>query len=195
MSSRDGPRTRQTILDESLKLFVEQGFTETTTRDIAKACGISEGAIYRHFETKDEIGWELFSRNYAAAADRLETLWRSQPEFRVALRAIVQDLCRMFDEEPYRFRYLLLAQHNFLRRMKPEMRSPIRVLRALIEQGINQRQVALADAALATAFAQGPLLLTASSIVYGAVAGPMAKYADTIYASTLRAIGARLPAA
>jgi AcrR family transcriptional regulator len=188
---RDGARTRRTLLDEAMRLFVEQGFAETTTRDIAKACGISEGAIYRHFSTKDEIGWELFADNYASMADRLTEIWRAQSDFRGALRAIIDDLCRIFDHDPYRFRFLLLAQHTFLRRVRADMKSPIRVLRALIEQGIAQRQIGITDAALATAFAQGPLLLTASSIIYGALPGPMSRLAEQIYGATLRAIGGR----
>ena len=48
----------------------------------------------------------------------------------------------------------------------------------------------VAVAAMATAFAQGPLLFTAQSIVYRAVDPPLARMADDIYAATMRAIGA-----
>ena len=185
------PNTRQTILDQALRLFVEQGFTETTTRDIAKACGISEGAIYRHFKSKDEIGWELFHDSYAVMADRLEALIETAPDFSGALKAIIQDLCRVFDEEPDRFRYLLLAQHNFLHRVTVKMKSPIKVLRGLIERGIAEGLVGVADAALATAFAQGPLLFTAQSVVYRAVKPPLSDWAAEIHRATLRAISSK----
>jgi AcrR family transcriptional regulator len=187
---RRGPKTKQTILDRALRLFVEQGFTETTTRDIAEACGISEGAIYRHFKSKDEIGWELFHASYAAMAERLQGLIDAAPDFAAALQAIIADLCRLFDDEPYRFRYLLLAQHNFLHRVTAKMKSPIKVLRGLVERGIAEGRVGMKDPALATAFAQGPLLLTAQSVVYRALTPPLARMAGDIYAATLRAIGA-----
>jgi AcrR family transcriptional regulator len=187
---RHGPKTKQTILDQALKLFVEQGFTETTTRDIAQACGISEGAIYRHFQSKDEIGWELFHASYAVMAERLQGLIDAAPDFAAALKAIIADLCKLFDDEPYRFRYLLLAQHNFLHRVTVKMKSPIKVLRGLVERGIAEKKIGVKDPALATAFAQGPLLFTAQSIVYRAVDPPLARMADDIYAATMRAIGA-----
>lgn len=186
---RHGPKTRQTILDQALKLFVEQGFTETTTRDIAKACGISEGAIYRHFRSKDEIGWELFHDSYAVMADHLQALIDAAPDFAAALNAIIADLCRLFDDEPFRFRYLLLAQHNFLHRVTAKMKSPIKVLRGLIERGIAEGRLGVQDPALATAFAQGPLLFAAQSIVYRAVEPPLSAHAGQIQQATLRSLG------
>lgn len=186
---RHGPTTRQTILDQALRLFVEQGFTETTTRDIAKACGISEGAIYRHFQSKDEIGWELFHDSYAVMADRLQALIEASPDFASALKAIIADLSKLFDDEPFRFRYLLLAQHNFLHRVTAKMKSPIKVLRGLVERGIAEGHLGVKDPALATAFAQGPLLFTAQSIVYGAVEPPLSAYGEQIQGATLRSLG------
>lgn len=190
---RHGPTTRQTILDQALKLFVEQGFTETTTRDIAKACGISEGAIYRHFESKDEIGWELFHDSYAVMADRLQALIDAAPDFASALKAIIGDLCRLFDDEPFRFRYLLLAQHSFLHRVTAKMKSPIKVLRGLVERGIAEGRLGVKDPALATAFAQGPLLFAAQSIVYRAVEPPLSAYAEQIQQATLRSLAHKAP--
>ncbi len=47
--------TREKILGVALRLFSRKGFKETTIKDIAKEVGITEGAIYRHFSSKEEI--------------------------------------------------------------------------------------------------------------------------------------------
>lgn len=47
--------TIETILTVAAKLFLEKGFDRTSMSDIAKAAGISKGAIYHHFQSKDEI--------------------------------------------------------------------------------------------------------------------------------------------
>jgi AcrR family transcriptional regulator len=47
--------TRQQILDAALRLFSERGFSRTTVRDIARAAGITDAAIYYHFESKQEL--------------------------------------------------------------------------------------------------------------------------------------------
>jgi len=47
--------TKEKILDKSLALFAKNGFTETSVRDIAKAVGLQQGALYNHFKNKDNI--------------------------------------------------------------------------------------------------------------------------------------------
>lgn len=53
--TRRGPHTRQQILDASLRLFSERGFARTTVRDIARQAGITDAAIYYHFDSKREL--------------------------------------------------------------------------------------------------------------------------------------------
>jgi AcrR family transcriptional regulator len=50
-----GERTRQAILDAAQNLFLDQGYTATSIRQIARAVGITPAAIYNHFAGKEEI--------------------------------------------------------------------------------------------------------------------------------------------
>lgn len=78
-------RTRRRILDESLRLFNEDGEESVTTADIAAALGISAGNLYYHYRNKDQIVAELFGRLeerldieprvQADAAQAIEDLW------------------------------------------------------------------------------------------------------------------------
>ncbi|KRL98811.1 TetR/AcrR family transcriptional regulator [Liquorilactobacillus satsumensis] len=43
------------VLKASLVLFSEQGFDRTSTSDIAKKAGVSEGTVYKQFKTKEGI--------------------------------------------------------------------------------------------------------------------------------------------
>ena len=54
-----GERTRQTIEDTAYELFLEQGYSATSMRQIAERAGIALGGIYNHFKSKDEIFQEL----------------------------------------------------------------------------------------------------------------------------------------
>ena len=47
--------TREKIIYESLKLFSTNGYEAVSTRMIAKAAGISDTGIYKHFKSKQEI--------------------------------------------------------------------------------------------------------------------------------------------
>jgi AcrR family transcriptional regulator len=48
-------QTRRQILDTALALFRERGFEETTIRDVAAAAGLSLGAAYYYFKSKEAI--------------------------------------------------------------------------------------------------------------------------------------------
>lgn len=54
-----GERTRQAIEDAAYELFLEQGYSATSMRQIADCAGIALGGIYNHFAGKDEIFQEL----------------------------------------------------------------------------------------------------------------------------------------
>ncbi|MGZ3678832.1 MAG: helix-turn-helix domain-containing protein, partial [Ktedonobacterales bacterium] len=47
--------TRQKILEVTERLIQMRGLGRVTTREIARETGLSEGALYRHFEHKEEI--------------------------------------------------------------------------------------------------------------------------------------------
>lgn len=50
-----GEETRNRIFDAALRLFREQGFEETTMRDVAATSGQSLGAAYHYFPSKEAI--------------------------------------------------------------------------------------------------------------------------------------------
>jgi AcrR family transcriptional regulator len=46
---------RQQILDAALRCFSRDGFHNTTTADIVRESGVSQGTLYLYFRTKDDI--------------------------------------------------------------------------------------------------------------------------------------------
>jgi len=54
-----GELTRKSIEDTAYRLFLEQGYSATSMRQIAEQAGIALGSIYNHFAGKDEIFQEL----------------------------------------------------------------------------------------------------------------------------------------
>jgi AcrR family transcriptional regulator len=94
--------TRTALIDLAAELFAEQGYVETSIRDIARRGQLTSGAIYGHFRNKadllaaainertaDEL--EAQSRRVAAGPDYIETLTRLSADYpkRRRLRALI----------------------------------------------------------------------------------------------------------
>ncbi|MDR6551704.1 TetR/AcrR family transcriptional regulator [Paenibacillus qinlingensis] len=57
---RKGEQTKLRIIEKSAVLFNDKGYTGTTMQDIMAATGLTKGAIYRNFTSKEEIALEAF---------------------------------------------------------------------------------------------------------------------------------------
>ena len=54
-TKEEAQATRSTIMNTALELFCRQGIARTSLVDIARAAGVTRGAIYWHFKDKDEL--------------------------------------------------------------------------------------------------------------------------------------------
>ena len=69
--------TRQHILDVALRLFSQQGVSSTSLVDIAKAAGVTRGAIYWHFKDKSDLFGEIWELSESSISD-LEIEYRAK---------------------------------------------------------------------------------------------------------------------
>jgi AcrR family transcriptional regulator len=66
-----GEDTRARVFDTALRLFREKGFDATTMRDVAAAAGLSLGAAYHYFPSKEAIVAAYYESVQAEHASRL----------------------------------------------------------------------------------------------------------------------------
>jgi AcrR family transcriptional regulator len=77
---------REQILQTAVTLFSQRGFKGTTTKEIAKAAGVSEAIIFRHFANKEELyGAILDSKSCRDGLRRYP--WESNDVLQEAIRA------------------------------------------------------------------------------------------------------------
>lgn len=106
---------REQLLDTAAKLFAVHGYAGATTAQIAKAAGVTEPIIYRHFESKRDLFIALIERTGASTiklwehelaaapdpADRLKRLIGANPMVanrgRGIYRVIVQAMTEVED--------------------------------------------------------------------------------------------------
>jgi AcrR family transcriptional regulator len=63
--------TRQLILDISRELFDRQGYTATSMREIASACGITVGNLCYYFKKKEELLMAYHNKLYSSFSSHL----------------------------------------------------------------------------------------------------------------------------
>ena len=173
--------TRRRLRTAALELFVEQGVVETTTRDLAKKAGIAEGTIYRHFESKDELVRDLFRDHYLRFGADLDRIQAETPGgIDDKLRAMIDFMCRLYDEEPTLYRFLLLVQHTALPNIRTAPTRPAVIFRGLVSRAIEQGEIPEQDRALAASMVLGAIIQPALSLIYGSLSGTMSNFAPAI---------------
>lgn len=71
-ASGSEPNRRDEVLRAAARLFVEQGFEATTTRDIAQAAGMRSGSPFYHFRSKQELLKAVMIEGLEAGLSRLQ---------------------------------------------------------------------------------------------------------------------------
>ena len=87
------PAMRGQILAAAARLFGQQGYANTTLRQIAQAAGIRAGSIYYHFEGKDEIAACVLDEGIVAVTEAVQHRLAALPpqaDMRVRLAAAVE---------------------------------------------------------------------------------------------------------
>ncbi len=65
--------TRQKIVEATERLIKLKGLARVTTKEIAREVGLSEGALYRHFEHKEEVFFAIIAQHLPTFLSAFET--------------------------------------------------------------------------------------------------------------------------
>lgn len=137
--------TEQIILDAALKLFIEKGYEQTTILDIVgEMGGLTRGAFYHHFKTKEEVFFaltdKLFNDIEPFAQIKGRTDINGLEKIKLTLQilneseeyAVLQlQILPLIESSPTAFKVYMEKQRTFLASKYAE----------LIEEGINDGSI------------------------------------------------------
>src|SRR4051794_15007563 len=72
---RNPAETRQRLLDAARQLMLERGFSATGVEEVCRVAGVTKGAFFHHFASKEELGrdslaaWGAFGTALYAQAE------------------------------------------------------------------------------------------------------------------------------
>lgn len=79
---------RKQILDAAEKVFTQRGFNKARMDDIVAESGLSKGALYWYYKSKDEIILALMDRFFAGEMQVEEELFSTEGDARQQLEVL-----------------------------------------------------------------------------------------------------------
>jgi AcrR family transcriptional regulator len=79
---------RQALIDTAIRVFSEGSYRGTTTSEIARAAGVSEPILYRHFASKRELYLAALDHVWGNARASWEQALATTPDVRSAFEAM-----------------------------------------------------------------------------------------------------------
>ena len=153
MPSEDLSEERQKqILEAAITEFARHGFHATRMEDIARASGLSKGAVYLYYKSKDAIITALLRTLFAwelrGARAIVDTEGSATDRLLAMTRMFADELDRMVVAMPILLEFYAVAfrqstVRDYLSQMYEDFRSP---LAALIQQGIDRGEFRAVDA-------------------------------------------------
>jgi AcrR family transcriptional regulator len=149
MSRLPAAKRKAQLLDSAAKVFAVRGYSGTTTAELARAAGVSEPIIYRHFKSKKDLfialvrsagedtitAWEQGLQGLTNPAERIMRLIRSNPmvtlKGHLRYRVIVQAMSEVEDPD------IRKAIHEHIAGLQASL---AREVRAAQESGIVSRR-------------------------------------------------------
>ncbi len=82
--------SRQEILRTAARLFQQRGYDATSMNDVAAALKLSKGGLYHHFQSKDEILFEIMNHAMEITEERVLAPARAVADPEARLRALIR---------------------------------------------------------------------------------------------------------
>ena len=142
-AEREARQPVEAIRAAAFAQFAERGYPVVTVRDIMKACGLTQGALYNHFKSKDELLHDIIASTQA----ELERLCQQavngageDPRAKLAafVRVYVMRHCRLRVEALVANREISWLDADRVRDIRRSRRAIRDILVAVLAQGVER---------------------------------------------------------
>ncbi len=135
------------ILEAAMTVCAEKGYHAARIDDIAAAAGLSKGAVYHHFASKQEVFIAVTEHMLAEVAELVESLERGGARAGDAVRQTMDYMVQFIDDQPALMRglmelYLLgMRDQAFRERFSAYYSTLVGALEKVIAHGVDHGEV------------------------------------------------------
>jgi AcrR family transcriptional regulator len=135
-NERRTKETRDLLLRSAETIFVRDGYEGAELGEIASLAGRTKGAIYAHFENKEDLFIALFAERMTLYADRMREMLASSTSTEQSLQIFRKFYVSSLEDKNW---LLLLLEFKLLAIRRPESKERLRkVHRELHPQAQNE---------------------------------------------------------
>ncbi|CAL9380616.1 MULTISPECIES: TetR/AcrR family transcriptional regulator [Streptomyces] len=129
----------QRLLAAATRLFADRGYDRTSVQEIVEAAGVTKGALYHYFGSKDDLLHEIYGRVLRLQQERLDAFASSDAPVEQRLRDAAADVVVTtidnLDDASIFFRSMHQLSEDKQKQVRAERRRYHERFRALIEEG------------------------------------------------------------
>ncbi len=180
MNAAPQPADTRTRLHRAATHLVSRDGPAASVRAIARHAGVTEGALYRHYDSREDLLGAVF----AELIDPMVTEKRMLVEMRAPIRDRLREWIRCtyarFDTDPDAFAYVFLTDHDLPRRYAGLAGLQRSMLRTLMVQARAEGLLGTLSEDLAATLFVGLLLSVPEGIRAGKLPKPAMQYVDHV---------------
>jgi AcrR family transcriptional regulator len=127
------------LMSVATKLFAQKGFDRTSVQEIVEAAGVTKGALYHYFGSKDDLLSEIYGRVLREQMAQLEKVAATEAPLRERLRSAASDVVVSSIANLDDTKIFMQSMHQLnpdkQRAVRAERRRYHEAFRSLIEEG------------------------------------------------------------
>ncbi|MDD1060711.1 TetR/AcrR family transcriptional regulator [Streptomyces cocklensis] len=127
------------LLAEATRLFAERGYDRTSVQEIVEAAGVTKGALYHYFGSKDDLLHEIYGRVLRLQTERLDAIAAREGDVRERLAEAAADVVvtsiQNLDDTKIFFRSMHQLSPEKQKAVRAERRRYHERFRSLVEEG------------------------------------------------------------
>lgn len=164
------------IMRAAIHLFAKNGIDGTTIEEIAKKADVAEGALYRHFKSKDDLAWHLFSTHLGQFTSDLMGKVLSARKLDDRMQRFVLECFTAFDADRDLFVFLILSEHREFKKYPLTSMHPGRLAVKMVEDAQKTGEIGAGEPFLLGGLVIGAIIRACVVHMYGRIPGKLTRY-------------------